>query len=288
MSLRQSEWFTEIYGDETAFAVRYARKLFDGFSDFQKVEIFDTKPMGRVLVLDGCFMVTEKDSFIYHEMLVHPAMSMLQTPRRALVIGGGDGGTVTELVKYSELESVVLCEIDPMVISACRDHLPSVAAGLSDPRVEIVCRDGAAYVSEFPESFDVVLSDSTDPVGPGKVLFETPFYEAVKRSLKKGGVAVFQTESPLFMEEVFAQAVADLGQVFGAAGARPYLATIPSYPGALWSFTFCSQTVDPLAKSSRRDNEVVQKTLRYYDPEVHKAAFALPPFARQLLERTRA
>jgi spermidine synthase len=284
MSLAQSEWFTEIYENGTAFSVRYSKKLLDETGEFQRVEIFDTDVMGRVLILNGCFMVTEKDSFIYHEMLAHPGMAMAPSAKKVLIIGGGDGGVVTELVKYPHLESVILCEIDPLVISSCKEYFPAISAGLSDPRVQIVCRDGAAYVEEFEEEFDLVLVDSTDPVGPGVALFQTSFYWSIKKSLTKRGAAVFQTESPIFMEKVFADSVADLRKVFGEAAATPYLATIPSYPGALWSFTFCSQNVDPIKQAPTAVDPTVQGRLDYYSPEAHAAAFALPVFVQKILE----
>jgi spermidine synthase len=284
MSLTQAEWFTEIYGDTTAFSVRYSRKVLDTNSDFQKIQIFDTDALGRVLILNGCFMVTEKDSFIYHEMLVHPAMGVLSEPRKVLIIGGGDGGAVTEVVKYPTVESVTLCEIDPLVVDSCREYFPEISRGLSDPRAHVVCEDGAAFVKNFTEKFDLVLVDSTDPVGPGAALFETTFYESIRKSLKKGGAAVFQTESPLFMGDVFSKTVQDLRLVFGSEAATPYLATIPSYPGGLWSFTFCSESVAPVRKEPWELPLELTRTLQYYDPHVHSAAFALPVFVRKMME----
>jgi spermidine synthase len=284
MSLTEAEWFTEIYGEATAFSVRYSRKVLDTNSDFQKIEIFDTDALGRVLILNGCFMVTEKDSFIYHEMLVHPAMEALSAPRRVLIIGGGDGGAVTEVVKYSTVESVTLCEIDPLVVESCREYFPEISQGLSDPRAQVVCEDGAAFVKNFTQEFDLVLVDSTDPVGPGVALFETSFYESIKKSLKRGGAAVFQTESPLFMGDVFSKTVRDLRVVVGSDAATPYLATIPSYPGGLWSFTFCSETVDPVRKEPWELPRELTRTLRYYNPNVHSAAFALPVFVGKMTE----
>jgi spermidine synthase len=284
MSLTQAEWFTEIYGEATAFSVRYSRKVLDTNSAFQKIEIFDTDALGRVLILNGCFMVTEKDSFIYHEMLVHPAMEALSAPRRVLIIGGGDGGAVTEVVKYSTVESVTLCEIDPLVVESCREYFPEISQGLSDPRAQVVCEDGAAFVKNFTQEFDLVLVDSTDPVGPGVALFETSFYESIKKSLRRGGAAVFQTESPLFMGDVFSKTVRDLRLVFGSDAATPYLATIPSYPGGLWSFTFCSETVDPVRKEPWELPRELTRTLRYYNPHVHSAAFALPVFVGKMTE----
>ena len=287
MSLKDSEWFTEAFEGKTAFSVRYSRKLYETTSKFQKIEVYETEVMGRVLILDGCFMVTEKDSFVYHEMLVHPAMSAVKGVRRVLVIGGGDGGAVTEVVKYPEVKSVVLCEIDPMVVDTCREFFPSVSGGLKDPRVTVVNEDGAAFVQNFKNEFDLVMVDSTDPVGPGQVLFETSFYESVKAGLRSGGAAVFQTESPFFMSTVFSRAVKDLQGVFGSRNTKPYLVTIPSYPGGLWSFTFCSMLCSPLPTVREFASESMPGGLQYYNPEVHRAGFALPAFVLQLLNEPR-
>jgi spermidine synthase len=283
MSLTDNQWFTEIYDDATAFSVRYSRKLYDETSDFQRIEIFDTDVMGRVLILNGCFMVTEKDTFIYHEMLVHPAMAVLNSPRNVVIIGGGDAGAVTEVVKYPGVESVTLCEIDPKVVSSCREYFPELSSGLDDPRVKVLYEDGAAFIGRFQEEFDLVLVDSTDPVGPGIALYEMAFYQNIRKSLRKGGAAVLQTESPLFMADVFKKSVKDLRRVFGPAGATPYLAVIPSYPGGLWSFTVCSETAAPLTSAPREISPNLKGNLRYYNSEVHRAAFALPEFVRGLL-----
>ena len=283
--MSDSEWFTEAYENRTAFSVRYGRKLFDEKSSFQRVEIFETEPMGRVLVLDGCFMLTDKDHFVYHEMIAHPAMAVLPNPRKALVIGGGDGGVVTELVKYPNLESVTLCEIDPLVVSACREYFPAVSAGLADPRVKVIHEDGAAYIAQFEREFDLVIVDSTDPVGPGTVLFEVPFYQAVRKSLTTNGAAVFQTESPLFMESNFLLAVGNLTSAFGAEQIRPYLATIPCYPGGLWSFTFCSERRDPIREAPDALDGRLLERLSYYNSEIHRGAFALPLFVQRLMGR---
>jgi spermidine synthase len=279
-----TEWFSEKLHDRTAFSVRYTSKLYDEMSDFQRIEIFETETMGRVLVLGGCFMVTQKDSFIYHEMLVHPVMMVAGNVKNALVIGGGDGGTVTEIVKHPGVESVTLCEIDPMVVSACSEFFPDISAGLSDPRVTVVNDDGAAFIRNRKGQFDAIFVDSTDPVGPGKALFEVSFYESIRDGLRAGGAASFQTESPLFMEDVFAMSVSDLKGTFGKQNAVPYLATVPSYPGGLWSFTFCSVSRDPLRDAPAELPAATRDHLRYYDYAVHRAAFALPVFVRKLLE----
>ncbi len=283
MSLNDSEWFTECFEGLTAFSVRYSEKLYEGKSAFQTIEVYQTERLGRVLILDGCFMVTEADTFIYHEMLVHPAMHTMKHPRKVLVIGGGDGGAVTEIVKYPEVESCILCEIDPMVVEACRRYFPNLSAGLEDRRVQVVNEDGAEFVKRYHQEFDAVFVDSTDPVGPGEVLFRHSFYESVREALRPTGVAVFQTENPLFMKQVFADAVKGLRRVFGRQLARPYFATIPSYPGGLWSFTFCPLTEQAQEVNAFETRRCLPGHLAYYNEAIHKAAFAVPEFVAAML-----
>ena len=285
MSLNELEWLTEIYEDRTAFSVRYSRKLFDEKSSFQHVQIFETRNMGRALILDGCFMLTEKDAFVYHEMLTHPALQILPKARHVLVVGGGDGGAVSQIVKYPGVESVVLCEIDSVVVESCKKYVPTISYGLDDHRVDIRIEDGAAYVKDNPGTFDLILVDSTDPVGPAKVLFEPAFFESVKSGIKPGGIAVFQTESPMFMLDTFVEAVAKLAQVFGKDCTFPYFATVPCYPGGLWSFTLCSDTHNPITEAPEQMDGTLLKELEYYNTDVHRAAFATPVFVQRALAR---
>lgn len=282
MSVIQDGWFIEAYEGISAFGLKASKKLHEAQSPYQKIEIFDTPAMGRILILDGCFMVTEKDTFIYHEMLVHPAMSVLKSPKKALVIGGGDGGAVTELVKYESLSSITLCEIDEMVTSSCREFFPEVSNGLNDPRSVCAFEDGAAFVERRSNHFDAILVDSTDPVGPGKALYEVGFYQSIKNSLVKGGVAVFQTESPIFMADVFSETVSKLRSVFGSHAVVPYLAVIPSYPGALWSFTMCLNDSETLSLGPCNVSSKILQSLRYYNADIHSAAFCLPQFVKEL------
>lgn len=281
--MNEREWFTEAFENKTAFSVKYSRKLYESKSAFQKIEVYETPVMGKVLSLDGCFMVTEKDSFVYHEMITHPATAMIKQPQSALVIGGGDGGAITELVKYPEFKKIILCEIDEGVISACREFFPEISSGLADPRVEVVCEDGAAYVKKFQQEFDIILVDSTDPVGPGKALYELDFYNSVKNALRSGGVANFQTESPFFMANVFADTVKNLRSVFGPQSATPYLCVVPSYPGALWSFTMCSTEPKDFSIASCGLSGECVSSLNYYNAQVHIAAFVLPNFVQKLI-----
>lgn len=282
MSINQDEWFIEAYDGISAFGLKFSEKLYEAQSPYQKIEIFETPAMGRVLVLDGCFMVAQKDTFIYHEMLIHPAMNLLGSPRKALVIGGGDGGAVTELAKYKNLEEITLCEIDEMVTSSCRIYFPEVSCGLDDTRAIAAFEDGAAFVARHANHFDAVFVDSTDPVGPGKALYEVTFYQSIKNSLRPGGVAVFQTESPIFMSDVFSETVDKLRSVFGNDMAIPYIAVIPSYPGAMWSFTMCFNDNKKPCIDMASGNENVPASLNYYNSKVHSAAFSLPEFVKKL------
>ncbi|MFH0958848.1 MAG: polyamine aminopropyltransferase [Pseudomonadota bacterium] len=283
MRLNEKEWFTEVFQDNTAFSVRHSQKLHEFQSKFQKIEVFQTSALGRVLSLDGCFMVTEKDSFVYHEMITHPTMAISTGAESVLVIGGGDGGTITELVKYPGLKSITLCEIDGAVVSTCKEFFPEISKGLADDRVKVVCLDGAAYLKQFTKEFDVILIDSTDPVGPGKALYELEFYQSVKKALKKGGAATFQTESPIMMSEVFGTTVRNLRSVFGDEKAQPYWCVIPSYPGAMWSFTICSVDKKDFTLPSPGLFQDFTENLQYYGSEIHHAAFVLPHFVHRLI-----
>ncbi len=283
MSLESGSWRIEFFEDNTAFGAKCSEKLHDHISKFQRVEVYDTVFMGRILLLGDCFMVTERDSFIYHEMLTHPAVSVVGAPKSALVIGGGDGGAITELCKYDSIESLTLCEIDPEVIEVSRKYFPNISAGLDDPRVTIRTEDAVVYIDGADEKWDIILVDSTDPIGPGKGLFERPFFENVRDRLTDSGVAVFQTESPIFMAEVFKKAVADLSKVFGDGKAAPYLAVVPSYPGGLWSFTICSLNRSPGFMDISSALGEVSPDLQYYNTEIHRAAFSLPEFVKKMV-----
>lgn len=280
MSVKLEGWRTEAFEDKTAFSLKIRDVLYDETSDFQRIEVLDSYAMGRVLLLNGCFMLTEADHFVYHEMLVHPAMRAVPLARHALVIGGGDGGAVTELVKYAGLESVTLCEIDAQVVTVSLDFLPAISAGLSDPRAVKVFDDGAAFLRNADKRFDLILVDSTDPVGPGEALFEPSFFQSVKTALTPGGVAVFQTESPFFMAGVFSAAVKNLRNMFRYV--FPYTAIMPCYPGGLWTFCLCADATDPRTVSAGSQS-APPPGLNYYTTEAHHAAFALPAFVERLI-----
>jgi spermidine synthase len=275
--LSNENWFTEIYDASTAFSFRYHSKIYDTRSEFQRIEVYDSVSLGRVLILGGCFMVCN-DSFIYHEMMVHPAMSVSSRVQDVAVIGGGDGGIVTELVKYPEIESIVLCEIDPEVVRIGREFFPEISSGLDDDRVKVVNEDGAYFLQRAVGVYDLVIVDSTDPVGPGASLFTEEFFVTVKNSLAEYGAAVFQTESPLFMPGIFGATVKSLSNVFSYT-AQPMFFPTPSYPSGYWTATICSEEADPYYLMERK----LPEGLKYYTKDVHKAALAVPVFVEDLL-----
>ena len=249
-------------------------------SAFQEIAVLDTERMGRMLVLDDITMLTEFDEFAYHEMIVHVPMLVHPHPSRILVIGGGDGGAVREVLKHPSVSEIHLCEIDEEVINACRKFLPSLASSFDDPRVKVYCEDGAGFVKEHPDSYDVIIVDSTDPIGPGQVLFQREFYEDTKRALTGDGIAVTQCESLYFHKAVIRGVSSFAGEIYPKVGY--YYTLVPTYPSGIIGFLSCSLKYDPLTDFSR-ERAAALPDLRYYTPALHQAAFCLPRFGEALI-----
>ena len=272
-------WLEELQLGNMRFGLRADTVLHREVSRFQEILVVDTYAFGRVMMLDGTFQVTEKDEFVYHEMLDHFPLMSHESPKDVLVIGGGDGGTIREVVKHPEVERAVLCEIDPRVTAVAREYLPSVAAGLSDPRVEVLHEDGIKLVQDHEGAFDVILIDSTDPVGPAVGLYSPEFYAACKRALRPGGIVCAQSESPFVNGDVVRRVAQSVKANFSAC--QLYLAPLPTYPSGFWSFTAGADHELPQDVDKARAERLAT---RYYTAEMHKAAFALPPFAKALVE----
>jgi len=274
-------WFEETYAEKIRLGLSLNRTLFQGQSQFQSVDVVETREFGRALALEGAWMTSERDEPHYHEMIVHPALTSAPHIARVLVIGGGDGGTIREVLRYPEVEHVALVELDKMVVDVCKEHLSSFGVPWTDPRLDIQFADGIAYLQGYSgQPYDVILIDGSDPVGPAEGLYASPFYESAKRCLTPGGVLVSQTESPLAMAEDFARIVKTLRASFEHA--TPYFVPIPLYPSGMWSFTFASDAVDPRKFDEARASRVEAST-RYYNRDIHVAAFAQPNFVRALL-----
>lgn len=271
-------WYTEKQTPDMGITCKIRRTLRTEQTPFQDLAVIDTVQFGTMLVLDGMVMTTDQDEFVYHEMITHIAMSTHPNPRRVLVVGGGDGGAIREIVKYPSVEQAVLAEIDERVIAASREFTPHIASGLSDPRVEIAVTDGIAYVRDHPGQFDVILIDSTEPVGPAVGLFAREFYQSVFNALTPDGIMVAQSESPFFNKALITGIQNDLQTVFPLV--KLYLASIPTYPSGLWSFSIGSKKHDPLAVDIEKIPELNTK---YYNKDVHRSCFALPNFVRDLV-----
>ncbi|MGF1468683.1 MAG: polyamine aminopropyltransferase [Sandaracinaceae bacterium] len=277
-------WYDEVFDDALRTGLRVRRTLYAAQSPFQRIEIVETPMLGKVLVLDGIFMTSVEDEFFYHEMIVHPVLTSARRIQRVLVIGGGDGGTVREVLRHPEVERCTMVEIDEAVVRACQEHLPEIGTSWSDPRLDLRFEDGVAFVREWTgEPFDVVLLDGSDPVGPALGLFDKSFYEGVRRVLREGGLFGLQSETPTVLPQVFFAVQETLRDVFEAV--HPYFGSVLLYGGGMWTWTVASTdgAYDPRAFDERRVARV-ETTSRYYNRDIHRAAFAVPTFVRRRLD----
>ena len=270
-------WFQDgiEYGHACSLHIKIKNVLYNHRSKFQEIVIMETEKLGKILVIDGITMLTEYDEYAYHEMIVHVPMLTHPKPSRILVIGGGDGGTVRELLKHPEVESIHVCEIDEAVVYACIEHLSSLASSFDDHRVKIFYEDGAKYVSKHNQAYDVIIVDSTDPVGPGQILFQRPFYENMKKALAPQGIAITQCESIYLHGQVIKGVHSFAKDIYPKLGY--YLTMVPTYPSGVIGFYFCSIERDPI-KDIDESRAMKLEGLRYYTPGVHRAAFSLPRF----------
>ncbi len=273
-------WVEERHRDAAAYRFRVTDVLFRGASEFQTVEIVETAGHGRMLLNDGLVMLCERDEFVYHEMISHVPLLAHPAPRRVLVIGGGDGGTVRECLRHPSVEHVRLVEIDGMVVDSCREHIPLTAACLDDPRVTVTIEDGVAFVADTDERYDVVLVDSTDPVGPAAPLFGPEFYGNVARVLTDEGIVVSQCENPWYEGEAQRGLLDILRGAFAEVAVYNYHNL--TYPGGYWSFSFASKGPRPDAPLDQARVDALGE-LQCWTPDMQRAAFALPAFQQRAL-----
>ncbi|MBC7220132.1 polyamine aminopropyltransferase [Candidatus Bipolaricaulota bacterium] len=277
------EWLCEDQAVGIRLCLKVKERLYEGRTAHQRIEIAATERMGRVLTLDGRFMVSERDEAFYHEMLVHPVLLSHAAPRRILVVGGGDGGALRQVLAHPSVEEAILVEIDPEVIEVARRHLGAVHRGaFDDPRVRVVAAPAEEFVPAHRAAFDALIVDSPDPVGPGAALFTPRFLAACREALQEGGVAAFQAGSPFYDPEELATLVAVLRPLFPYCA--PYLGFVPLYPSGLWAYVLAgdrSLDLDDVVLEGRfRARGIVT---RYYSPRLHHAAFALPRFVEELV-----
>lgn len=280
-------WFTD-RDENVALSLRHSGDvLFREQSPYQKVQVLDTYAYGKALTIDGMFMTTEKDEYVYHEMISHVPVLSHKGVKKVLVIGGGDGGTVRELLRHASIEEVTMVEIDEAVVRACKEHLPQIAASFDDPRLNLIIGDGLDFVAKAaPETYDLVIVDGSDPVGPAKGLFSDEFYQNVYKTLNENGVLIAQGESPRFNQHAFVDLRRCFSQIFGKDKVWNYFFFVPTYPSGMWSFAFCSKgDTHPFhqVEVEELDSFSDKNGLRYYNGHIHKAAFATPNFVKDLL-----
>lgn len=269
------KWFEEKLELEAGrvMKIEYSRKLESVTSPYQKIEVYDTKPFGKMLVHDDVIMLTEFDEANYHEMIAHVPLCIHPGAKNVLVIGGGDGGTVREILKHPEVESVHLCEIDREVVRVSRRHFPQISSGFDDTRVEAFYQDGAEFVRQRKNHYQVIIVDSSDPIGPAEVLFQETFYRDMFNALTPDGIVVTQSESFLYHQDIIESLVSFNRRIFPIY--EYYYTLVPTYPSGVIGFSFCSKKFHPL-RNFQQENCHHLEGLRYYNQEIHRAAFALP------------
>ncbi len=272
-------WYTEQEAELIKLSFRTEKVLFSGQSEFQKIDVVETVPYGRLLTLDGCTMVSDHDEFVYHEMISHIPALIHKNPKRVLVIGGGDGGTVTELTKHAGIEEIILCEIDGMVVDLCKQYFPNVARGLNDKRVKVNIGDGIAFIKKMKGELDIVVVDSTDPIGPGEGLFSRDFYKSVAAALKPDGIMVAQSESPWFSKEILGRIQNNI--LGGFTHKKSYVGAIPTYPRGLWSWTMAANVPFDQRDFDRARFGKIKTGLKYLTEGGITAAFEIPMFFRE-------
>ncbi|MFD3446751.1 spermidine synthase [Microbacteriaceae bacterium 4G12] len=272
-------WFTEKQTENFGITAKIKRTLHTEQTDFQKLDMVETEEFGNMLILDGMVMTTQKDEFVYHEMVAHVPLFTHPNPENVLVVGGGDGGVIREVLKHPSVKKATLVEIDGKVIEYSKKYLPEIAGELENPRVDVKIDDGFMHIAQSENVYDVIMVDSTEPVGPAVNLFTKGFYAGISKALKEDGIFVAQTDNPWFTPELISSVFKDVKEIFPIT--RLYTANIPTYPSGLWTFTIGSKKYDPLEIGEARYHEIETK---YYTKELHKAAFALPKFVGDLIK----
>lgn len=282
-------WFTDKDEDQ-ALSLRFTGEVFfDVQSPFQRVRILESTKYGKMLALDDMVMTTINDEFHYHEMISHPSMFAHGNVKNVLVIGGGDGGTVREILRHEGVEKVTMVEIDGEVITACKEHLPEIAASFDHPKLDLKVDDGIAFIkTAAPESYDLIIVDGSDPVGPAEGLFTVEFYTNCYNALKKDGILIAQGESPKFNEKAFSELNHTLQDIFGKDNAPVSLFFVPTYPTGMWSFQYGIKGENHpkhISNELEMDTFSDKHGLRYYNSDIHKGSFATPNFVKQLLKK---
>ncbi|MFI3172746.1 MAG: polyamine aminopropyltransferase [Eubacteriales bacterium] len=277
-------WYSEKHTENVKLSIKVNEHLHHEQSEFQRIDVFDSIEFGKFLTLDGYMMLTEKDEFIYHEMITHVPMAAHPNPENILVIGAGDGGVIRELVKYDSIQNIDLVEIDERVVEVCKEYLPQTACKFDDPRVNIYYQDGLKFVRKCENKYDLIIVDSTDPFGPGEGLFTKEFYGNCYKALKEDGIMVNQHESPFYDEDAIAMKRAHNRIVKSFPISRVYQVHIPTYPSGHWLFGFASKKYHPVKDMKILPWKRLNIETRYYNTNLHKGAFYLPTYVEDMLK----
>lgn len=277
-------WFSEKHTKNVKLSIKVDKQLYSGQSEFQRIDVFESYEFGRFLTLDGYMMLTEKDEFIYHEMIVHVPMAVHPAVKNVLVIGAGDGGVVRELTRYDAVERIDMVEIDSQVVEVCKKYLPQTACRFDDKRVHLYYQDGLKFIRRCEDLYDLIIVDSTDPFGPGEGLFTKEFYGNCYKALKADGIMVNQHESPFYAGDALAMQRAHKRIIQSFPISRVYQAHIPTYPSGHWLFGFASKKYHPVLNLRAKEWKALGLATRYYNTNLHRGAFALPNYVEELLE----
>ncbi len=278
-------WFSENHTENVKFSLRVEQQLFSAESEYQRIDVFDSMEFGRVLVLDGDIMLTERDEFVYDEMITHVPMAVHPNPKNILVIGVGDGGVVKELTRYPSVESIDLVEMDPMVVEVCKKYLPNNACQLDNPRVHIHYENGLKFLRRHESEYDIIIIDSPDPFGPSEGLFTKEFYGSCYKALKDDGIMVNQQGSPFYREDAVAMQRSHRRIASTFPIARTYQAHIPSYAAGYWLFGFASKRYHPVDDFDAARWGALKLKTKYYTTKLHIGCFYLPAFLEEMLLR---
>ena len=277
-------WYTEKHTDTVNFSIKVKKHFYSEKSPFQQIDFFESEEFGTFFTLDGLMMVNEKDEFVYHDMITHIPMATNPAIKRVLVIGGGDGGTIRELTRYNHIEHIDLVEIDEMVVRACQKYLPITAAKLDDPRVSLYFEDGLKFIQGKINEYDLILVDSTDPIGPGEGLFSEAFYIDCFNALTENGILINQHESPYYSSYAreMKRSHSKIEKIFPIS--KVYQFHMPTYPSGHWLFGFASKNLDPITDFQKETWETFGLETKYYNTNLHVGCFALPTFVKKMLE----
>jgi len=277
-------WYSEKHTENVYLSIKVDKQLYSSTSRFQRIDVFESLEFGRFLALDGFMMLTEKDEFIYHEMITHVPMAVNPNIKTVLVIGAGDGGVLRELTKYPSIDRIDVAEIDEEVVRVCKQFLPKTACGFEDRRVNMYYQDGMKFIRRHTGEYDLIIVDSTDPFGPGEGLFTKEFYGNCYNALKEDGIMVNQHESPFYEEDAAAMKRAHKRIYDSFPISKVYQAFIPTYPSGHWLFGFASKKYHPVHDANEKRWELFGIKTHYYNSNLHKGAFYLPNYVEEMLK----